>query len=180
MAGRSHAWPSAPRAERYRRHAGPLANRCSYTYFSAMNDRLPTPEDYEARCVCHAMRRAARAVTRRYEQRLRPLGLSAGQFTILAALNDGRAVPLGVLATALGMDRTTLTRDLKPLERKGLVASSKHSEDRRMRVLEITRRGRDLLVEGLPLWEAAQQDSLGRLGPPDWGHLRDRLQRLSG
>lgn len=145
-----------------------------------MNDHVPTPEAYEALCVCHTLRRAARTVTRRYEQMLKPLGLSAGQFTILAALNDGRMVPLGRLATALGMDRTTLTRDLKPLERRGLVASSKHSEDGRMRVVEITQNGRDLLIDGLPLWEAAQRDSLGRLAPGEWEQLRDRLRQVSG
>lgn len=140
---------------------------------------VPTPESYGALCVCHAMRKTARAVTRRYEKALKPLGISAGQHSILAVLNDGRRLPMGALAAALGMDRTTLTRDLKPLQRKGLVADDVHPDDRRVRVLKITEAGHALVIEALPLWQAAQRDSFDRLKTPDWDALRDRLEALS-
>lgn len=138
-----------------------------------------TALEFERACVCQTMRRVARKVSKRYEAALRPLGLKAGQFTILAALQRDHAVPLGALAKALGMDRTTLTKDLRPLERRGLVASVADANDARVRGLELTPAGRKLLAEAEPLWQSAQDTTLARLGGRDWQNLKRTLDRLA-
>ena len=138
-----------------------------------------TAIDFERACICQTMRRVARRVSKRYEDALRPIGLKAGQFTILAALQRDGHVPLGALANDLGMDRTTLTKDLRPLERRGLVASMADERDARIRGLFITNEGRALFREAVPLWEAAQEVSLRRIGHGEWTDLRSHLDRLA-
>ena len=140
---------------------------------------LLTHTEFERVCVAQALRRAARKITRRYEAALRPVGLTMGQFTTLAALARPEPVPLTVLADQLGMDRTTLTRDLAPLERRGLVASSPSPDDRRVRAIELTDVGRVLLDEAAPLWREAQAESGRRLGDAQWTAIRDHLDRLA-
>ena len=143
-----------------------------------MTERLSHAE-FERACVCQALRRAARKVTRRYEDALRPIGLTMGQFTTLAALLRADPVPLSVLADQLGMDRTTLTRDLAPLERRGLLASVPMPDDRRVRAIELTHEGRVLLDDAVPLWREAQAESGRRLDGTDWADVRSELDRLA-
>ena len=138
----------------------------------------PTHIEFERACVCQALRRTARQVTRRYETALRPLGLTMGQFTTLAALLRPDPVPLSALADQLGMDRTTLTRDLAPLERRGLVGSVPSPDDGRVRAIELTEAGRTLLDEAIPRWRDAQAESDRRLDGTDWAELRNQLDRL--
>ncbi len=76
----------------------------------------PKASEFSAVCVCLALNKAARATSRRYDAALKPVGITSGQFTILSALLQDRPPALGALAEALGMDRTTLSRNLKPLE----------------------------------------------------------------
>lgn len=135
--------------------------------------------DFEHACIAQALRRAARSVTRRYEATLRPLGLTMGQFTTLASLARPKPVPLMVLAEQLGMDRTTLTRDLAPLERRGLVASTSSPDDGRVRAIALTSAGRELLELATPLWRDAQAESVRRLGGADWGAIREQIDLLS-
>jgi DNA-binding MarR family transcriptional regulator len=135
--------------------------------------------DYERLCVCHAVRRVARRVSKRYEDALRPVGLKAGQFTILAALERPEPVPLGQLAADLGMDRTTLSKDLRPLERRGLVRSGRAETDARVRALQLSGDGRALLARAHPLWSAAQADSHARLAGEAWADVRASLDRLA-
>ena len=143
-----------------------------------MTDALSHAE-FERACVAQALRRAARRVTRRYEAALRPVGLTMGQFTTLAALARPEPVALTALADALGMDRTTLTRDLAPLERRGLVASGPSREDRRVRAIVLTDTGRALLREAAPLWREAQAESGRRLDGAEWTAIRQDLDRLA-
>ena len=135
--------------------------------------------EFERACVCQALRRAARKVTNRYEAALKPVGLKAGQFTILAALMRDHHLPLGALARGLGMDRTTLTKDLRPLERRGLVASVADESDARIRGLRLTDAGRAVLQEAFPLWRAAQDESHARVGADSWAEIRRTLDRLA-
>lgn len=136
--------------------------------------------DYEKLCVCQALRRTARRVARRYEAFLRPTGLKAGQFTILAALARDAPVPLGRLAIDLGMDRTTLTKDLRPLERRGLVHSAGDAGDARVRALALSEGGRDTLARAHELWASAQRDMHARLQQGEWPDVRSALDRLAG
>lgn len=134
--------------------------------------------EFEAGCVCQTMRRVARKISRRYEDALRPVGLKAGQFTILASLQRDHPVPLGALAAGLGMDRTTLTKDLRPLERRGLVTSVADEKDARVRQPKLTPEGRALLATAIPLWKAAQKISYERIDKTSWKDLRRALDRL--
>src|SRR5712692_4334623 len=104
-------------------------------------------------CVCLHLQRAARAVARRFDDVLRPSGLTNGQFSLLISLNRPQAPTIGNVAALLVMDRTTLTACLKPLARRGLVTVAIDDADRRSRRLILTSAGRAVLVTALPLWQ---------------------------
>jgi DNA-binding MarR family transcriptional regulator len=116
------------------------------------------PETIMRTCRCLAVRRAARTVSRRYDEAFRGVGLTNGQFSLLVALAKDLPVGIGRFAEALAMDRTTLTAALKPLARDGLVESAPSATDRRARRLRLTPAGRAKLAEALPAWQAAQAD----------------------
>jgi len=107
-------------------------------------------------CHCLAARRKARELTRLYEAKLRPHGLKATQFSMLVALAVAGPKPMGVLASALGLERTTLTRGVALLIRDGLVAELR-SEDGRERQLTLTGRGRRKLEATYPAWRSVQE-----------------------
>ena len=106
-------------------------------------------------CLCFALRRAARAVTQHYDRLLRPSGLRTTQFSLLALLAQAGPMPMTRLATRLGLERTTLTRNLGPLAAKGWVAVEE-DEDRRVRNVRITPPGKAKAKAALPLWRKAQ------------------------
>jgi len=114
-------------------------------------------------CLCLATRQAARAISRRFEEAFRPLDLTSGQFSLLMSLNRPEPPTLGSVANLLAMDRTTLTANLKPLERRGLVTSQADPDDRRSRRLTLTDAGRRMLQAALPLWERTQAELNRRL-----------------
>jgi DNA-binding MarR family transcriptional regulator len=103
--------------------------------------------------LCLHVQRAARALARRFDEVLRPLELTSGQFSLLMSLNRPQPPSLAPVAQLLAMDRTTLTANLKPLERRGLVTISVDKSDKRSRRLALTPAGRALLAEALPLWK---------------------------
>src|SRR5262249_58200972 len=100
-------------------------------------------------CACHKARTAARAITRAYDEALRPIGLRATQLAVLVAVAMDEAISINALAKLMGMDRTTLTRNLRPLEKDGLVRRGIEGW-RRSRVLQVTEKGRSRLREALP------------------------------
>ncbi|WP_419898460.1 MarR family winged helix-turn-helix transcriptional regulator [Roseomonas sp. USHLN139] len=108
------------------------------------------------RCLCLQAQRAARALARRFDAALRPVGLTNGQFSLLMALNRPEPPPMAPVARLLAMDRTTLTAMLKPLQRRDLVQMPVAETDRRRRRLLLTAAGRSLLAQALPLWMATQ------------------------
>jgi DNA-binding MarR family transcriptional regulator len=103
-------------------------------------------------CLCLHLQRAARAIARRFDAALRPLSLTNGQFSLLMSLNREEAPSIGSVSALLAMDRTTLTANLKPLERRGLVKVSVDDADKRTRRLMLTPAGRALLVAAIPKW----------------------------
>jgi DNA-binding MarR family transcriptional regulator len=130
-------------------------------------------------CLCLHVQRAARAQARRFDEVLRPFGLTNGQFSLLMSLNRPEPPPMGPVASLLAMDRTTLTAALKPLERRGLVKIAQDPADRRSRTLMLTAKGRSLLARALPVWERTHHE-VERLVPdgvPD--ALRMSLRALS-
>ena len=130
-------------------------------------------------CLCLHVQRAARAVARRYDDVLRPMQLSNGQFSLLMSLNRGQAPSIGSVATLLAMDRTTLTANLKPLERRGLVKVSVDAADRRSRLMTLTPAGRSLLAAAIPLWKRAQAMTEHLVSPSRCDRLRADLRALS-
>lgn len=107
-------------------------------------------------CVCAALRRASRAVTQHYERAFRGSGMRATQFTLLAVLTQTGPLPLSALANQAGMERTTLTRNLRLLQAKGFVRVQSSGADQRVRRVELTGAGRAAAARGLPAWRKAQ------------------------
>lgn len=104
-------------------------------------------------CICLHVQRAARALARRFDEALRALGLTNGQFSMLMSLNRPGAARMGEVSELLAMDRTTLTAALKLLERRGLVKVLVDPADKRGRQLKLTSAGRKLLADALPIWK---------------------------
>src|SRR3954454_1948769 len=121
-----------------------------------MSNHEPLPFETTIRvrdtCLCLHLQRAARALARRFDDALRPAGLTSGQFSLLMSLNRPEPPPLGSVATLLAMDRTTLTANLKPLQKRGLVHIASDAKDRRTRRLRLTPAGRAVLSAALPIW----------------------------
>jgi len=107
-------------------------------------------------CMCLHAQRAARALARRFDEVLKPAGITSGQFSLLMSLNRPAPPRMGAVAALLAMDHTTLTANLKPLERRGLVKVEVDPADRRSRLLALTTEGVATLVEALPIWEREQ------------------------
>ena len=144
-------------------------------------DPLPLALTHHVRdtCVCLHLQRAARAVARRFDEALRPLELTNGQFSLLMSLNRPDAPSIGSVAALLAMDRTTLTANLKPLARRRLVKVTIDKNDKRGRRLTLTPAGRKLLIEAFPIWQKAHAAAEGRLPRPNADKLRADLQALS-
>jgi DNA-binding MarR family transcriptional regulator len=129
-------------------------------------------------CVCLHVQRAARMVARRFDDAFRPLDLTNGQFSLLASLNRRAPAPLGSVAALLAVDRTTLTAALKPLERRGLIDVSVDPDDRRSRLLTLTRAGRSLLARAIPIWKRTHARIERGLAGGDPDVLRRDLRAL--
>jgi len=121
-------------------------------------------------CTCFNLRKATRVVTQIFDEQLKPSGLLITQFTILTAIAQVDSGTINDLADRLVMDRTTLTRNLKPLAREGL-AIVQPGEDRRIRIVSLTAKGCNALATALPLWEQAQASVINRLGKQQWSSL---------
>jgi|HubBroStandDraft_6_1064221.scaffolds.fasta_scaffold12235_6 DNA-binding MarR family transcriptional regulator len=122
---------------------------------------IPNPGD--PGCTCYRLRQAGRLVSRLYDQSLAPLGINIGQFGLLATLNAMSGASVMRVANVLQMDRTTLTRNLSPLERLGYISAGSRS-GMRVRALSLTKRGKDLLKTAKPLWKNAQDGLVKNLG----------------
>ena len=130
-------------------------------------------------CLCLHAQRAARALARRFDAALRPLGLTNGQFSLLMSLNRTDAPTIGVVAGLLAMDRTTLTAALKPLERRRLVKPAVDAADRRIRRLRLTPAGKALLLAAVETWSQAHAAIEDLLAGTDVDRLRADLRALS-
>jgi DNA-binding MarR family transcriptional regulator len=127
-----------------------------------------------AKCLCLASRRAARAITRRFDTALRPYGIRATQFTLLAILALKGPTSIGELAEIIGADRTTLTRNLAVAAGQSLVRIGS-GEDARARIASSTARGRQTLRRAFPAWRKTQNELTNALGIK----MADNLRQLS-
>lgn len=103
-------------------------------------------------CLCLHAQRAARTLSRRFDEAFRPFGITSGQFSLLNSLNRPEPPTIGAVASLLAMDRSTVTANLKPLERMGAVTVTVDPEDRRGRRAGLTEAGRALLAKATPVW----------------------------
>jgi DNA-binding MarR family transcriptional regulator len=130
-------------------------------------------------CLCLHIQRAARALARRFDEALRPLGLTNGQFSLLMSLNRPEPPDMGSVASLLAMDRTTLTAALKPLKRRGLVEVTPDPSDRRSRRMGLTLKGRALLAKAAPVWQSTNLEVEALLVAGDPDPFRSNLRALS-
>ena len=128
-------------------------------------------------CICNMLRMATRAVTQLYDDALRPSGLRASQFSILATIAGRGEANLKQLEEILAIDQTTLTRNLSVLERDGVLERAPHP-DGRIKAMRLTPKGRRALAVARPLWARAQATVLRELGPTAWADAQRRLTRL--
>ena len=138
-----------------------------------------TTQHIRDRCLCLHLQRAARMIARSFDDALRPLDLTNGQFSLLNALNRPQPAGMGSVAALLAVDRTTLTAALKPLQRRRLITVMVDAEDRRSRRLKLTPAGRALLARAVPVWRRTHAE-IERLVPRAGAdRLRLDLQALS-
>ena len=125
-------------------------------------------------CTCFNLRKATRAVTQLFDEALKPCGLYATQFTLLAAISFRKDATITELSKALIMDRTTLTRNLNPLQKNGWVDVTPGA-DKRTRTLSLTRSGKKVLKDAMTYWKQVQNQVVKTLGKGNWEELLDHL-----
>lgn len=130
-------------------------------------------------CLCLHLQRAARAIARRFDEALQPVGLTNGQFSLLMALNVPKPPAMGAVARLLGVDRTTLTAALKPLTARGLVIQSDDPADQRTRLLALTEGGQQVLAGAVPLWRETHEALLRGIAGLDADALRSALRAIA-
>jgi DNA-binding MarR family transcriptional regulator len=130
-------------------------------------------------CNCFAVRQAARHVTRLYERHLADAELTSAQFSILGALHEGGPMTMADLASVLVMDRTTLLRAMKPLQREDFLNNTSSPADPRQLVFALSPAGERKLKQALPLWNKAQEEFEAAVGPREAARLRRSLLALA-
>ena len=129
-------------------------------------------------CACTRVRTAARTITRAYDEALRPAGLNASQLAILAAIDVDEATSIAALSKRLAMDRTTLSRNLKPLEKERLIRLGAEGW-KRSKTVHVTPEGRHRLARATSLWEVAQTAFLKRFGKTEWKRVESDLRAIA-
>lgn len=130
-------------------------------------------------CLCLHSQRAARTLARRFDDALQAVNLSSGQFSLLVSLNRPEPPSLGAVAQLLAMDRTTLTANLKPLQRRALVKVAVDKHDRRSRLLVLTAAGKTLLAKAVPIWRRTHAELDRRFSARRLAQLRSGLLALT-
>jgi len=131
-------------------------------------------QNINAQDCCFNLRKVTRAVTQFYDRHLESADIRSTQFTLLLTLTSASGKTLTEMAEGLVMDRTTLTRNLKPIEKAGFITTVKLS-DRRTKGYVLTEKGRQAIEKGIPLWKKAQQQIVGQLGEPRYARLLEEL-----
>jgi DNA-binding MarR family transcriptional regulator len=131
-------------------------------------------------CACMHVRQASRAITRNYEEALRPVGLTATQFSVLVATSIAgpSGFSMAKLSDILVLDRTSLTRILKPMEKDGMVTLTASAEDARVRLVKLSAKGQQKFAAAMPLWNVAQAEFEARAGAA-WAPIGKGLRELA-
>lgn len=151
-----------------------MATRTNATHGPGIDPSLLDP----SHCVSNNLHKTARVVSRIYAEEMRPAGLARSQFAILGHLERGGPSALSGLARRMSMDRTTLTRNLRPLEQAQLVTREVSADDARVKLVAITRAGVARLEEARGYWRRAQKRVLERFGADAWQDLEATLRDL--
>jgi len=125
-------------------------------------------------CTNATLRKANRLIGQAFDNQLQPSGLKATQFTLLATLDKMGSTPISKLAEVMVMDRTTLSRNLKPLVNKGLI-SILGEQDQRIRQVLLTKEGQGAFEQAKPHWQAIQNKMVERIGQERWGQFLEDL-----
>ncbi len=136
--------------------------------------------DVEASCVCLRIQRASRAVGRRYDDAFRHLDLNNWQFSLLSAVGGLEQRSVNELATFLGMDRTTMTRNLAVLQRRDLISMAQDARDGRVKRVTLTQTGRDLLLQALEAWRTTNELVTASVPPAAFRAMWQGLGSLAG
>jgi DNA-binding MarR family transcriptional regulator len=146
---------------------------------TVLNPTFETTLQVRDSCLCLHVQRSARALARRFDDALRPLGLTNGQFSLMMSLNRPEPPGMAAVASLLGMDRTTLTAVLKPLQRRGMIKVTADPADGRGRLITLTAKGRRLLSRAVPVWRNTRAAVEALLPAGDSDRLRNNLRALS-
>ncbi len=128
-------------------------------------------------CVCFNMRKATRFITQFYDRSLRSTGLRVTQLTLMTAIRVLGPTSFKRLSEAVGMDQTTLSRNVSLLEKKGLV-ELEPGEDHRARKISLTRLGHEALKQAYPLWKAAQAEMVSKIGSGNWTSVLESMSLM--
>lgn len=147
-----------------------------------MTDIQPAKETYlyeMLNCTGFNLRKATRSITQTYNTALAPTNLLITQFSILTVLAVLGPCSIKLCAEELGMDPTTLSRNLRPLEKRQFVQRSADTEDQRAQVIKLTTQGQQALQEAQPYWQKAQTQIISKMGEGNWQHLLQDLRFLT-
>lgn len=147
---------------------------CAHTH---KNGGMPDTKRLDS-CNCFASRKAARLITKLYEDHLAAAGVTSSQFALLAHLDEVGQASIRELVDALAMERTSIVRALQPLERDGLAVQAPDQQDARRNVVSLTAAGRSRLQQAIPLWQAAQAEFERRFGGGLAQQMRDSVRGL--
>lgn len=128
-------------------------------------------------CTAFNLKKATRIVQNMFDEAFKPIGLEGTQYTVLGHIFVHGPISLTKLADLMHVDRTTLARNLRPLEKKGLV-EIKTGSDRRAKVIDLTKRGEEVLAQALPLWKQTQGQIKSALGSDNWSSMISNLDGL--
>ena len=137
--------------------------------------KAETRNELLAECACDDLRKATRTVTRMYEDFLRDKGLNITQFSLLSVIRAGKELSVSTLGRDMGLDRTSITRALAPMERDGLI-HSRPGADKRIRIVSVTNKGRKLVEDAAPKWRQAQEALMQTIGEDRWRAMRRLLR----
>lgn len=147
---------------------------CAYAHYHAVMGSSRRIDH----CNCFASRKAARLITRIYEEHLAPVGLSSSQFALLAHLDEVGTASMKELVEAMAMERSSVVRALQPLERDGLVVQTPDLEDARRNVIAASAAGRRQLALAVPLWRDAQAEFERKFGAGFARQMRESVRSM--
>ena len=129
-------------------------------------------------CMAYNLKKATRAVQNLFDSAYKSIGLEGTQYTVLAHIYVAEPITLSKLADMMSVDRTTLGRNLKPLEKKGLI-DIKIGDDRRAKLINITDHGREVLSQAQPIWKETHEQIKDLLGVENWSSIVSNLKELT-